>query len=40
MMHREGNRLVIKPIQWKSLASVLDSLAPLDEEFPEIGVYL
>jgi antitoxin VapB len=36
LMHREGNRLVIEPVQRRNLAAILDTLEPLDEEFPEI----
>jgi antitoxin VapB len=35
-MHREGNRLVIEPASRKTLAAILASLEPLDEDFPEI----
>lgn len=36
VMHREGDRLVIEPIQPKSLLAVLANLAPLDDDFPPI----
>jgi antitoxin VapB len=37
VIHREGNRLVLEPVQRRSLASILDSLETLDETFPEIS---
>ena len=36
MLWREGNRLVIEPLEARSLRSVLEALEPLDEEFPKI----
>jgi antitoxin VapB len=36
IMHRDGDRLVIEPVRKRSLTAILDSLEPLDEEFPEI----
>jgi antitoxin VapB len=36
VMHKEGDRLIIEPVPKKSLLALLDSLEPLDEDFPEI----
>jgi antitoxin VapB len=36
IMHREGNRLVIEPVRKRGLIALLKSMAPLDEEFPQI----
>lgn len=36
VIHREGNRLVIEPLQRPSLLQVLDSLQPLTEDFAPI----
>ena len=36
VMRKEGERLVVEPEAPKSLLGVLATLAPLDDEFPEI----
>lgn len=36
IMRKEGDRLIIEPIQQDFLLAVLATLAPLDEEFPPI----
>ena len=36
IMRKEGLRLVIEPARKKSLAELLRSWEPIDEEFPEI----
>lgn len=36
IMHRDGERLVIEPVRKRGLVALLDSMKPLDEEFPEI----
>jgi len=36
IMRKEGKRLVIEPAPPKSLLAVLESLKPLDEDFPPI----
>jgi antitoxin VapB len=37
VMRKEGERLIIEPApKRKSLIEILDSLEPLDEDFPEI----
>lgn len=36
MIHKEGDRLVLQPLQRKSLIELLDSWDPIDEELPEI----
>ncbi|MEL6195575.1 MAG: AbrB/MazE/SpoVT family DNA-binding domain-containing protein [Myxococcota bacterium] len=35
-IRREGSRLIIEPIPKPSLLSVLKSLAPIDEDFPDV----
>lgn len=37
IMRKEGDRLIIEPVPPKSLLSVLATLSPLDEDFPEIA---
>jgi antitoxin VapB len=32
---KEGRRLIIEPVQKKSLSAILKTLKPLDEDFPE-----
>ena len=36
LMRREGDSLVITAAKSRSLSAILDSLEPLDEEFPDI----
>jgi antitoxin VapB len=36
IMRKEGDRLVLEPAAPKSLLTVLATLKPLDEDFPEI----
>lgn len=36
VIHREGNRLVIEPLEKPSLLRVLESLQPLVEELPSV----
>jgi antitoxin VapB len=36
IMRREGEKLIIEPAQRKSLLALLETLAPLDENFPPI----
>ena len=36
VMRKEGERLIIEPVEPKSLLAVLVTLQPLDEEFPPI----
>jgi antitoxin VapB len=36
IISRDGDRLIIEPVRSKGLAALLDSWAPLDEEFPDI----
>ena len=36
IMRKEGDRLIIEPVEPKSLLAVLATLQPLDEEFPPI----
>lgn len=35
-IHKEGIRLIIEPVSKPSLLSLLSTLQPLDEDFPEI----
>ncbi len=37
IMRKEGNRLIIEPTAPKSLLALLETLAPLDEDFPPIA---
>lgn len=37
IMRKEGDRLIIEPVQPKSLLAVLASLEPLNEDFPPIA---
>ena len=37
VMRKEGEKLIVEPVQPKSLLGILATLAPLDEEFPEIA---
>jgi antitoxin VapB len=36
IMHRDGDRLVIKPVRKRGLIALLRTMKPLDEHFPEI----
>ena len=36
VMRKDGERLIVEPVAPKSLLDVLATLAPLDEEFPDI----
>ena len=36
VMRKEGQRLIIEPVEPKSLLAVLATLQPLDEEFPPV----
>lgn len=36
IMHRDGDRLVIEPVRKRGLVALLQSMQPLDEDFPEI----
>lgn len=35
-IHKEGVRLIIEPVNKPSLLSLLSTLQPLDEDFPEL----
>ena len=37
VMRKEGEKLIVEPVQPKSLLAVLATLSPLDEAFPEIA---
>jgi antitoxin VapB len=36
IMHRDGDRLIIEPTRKRGLLALLDSMKPLEDEFPEI----
>lgn len=36
MIRKEGKRLIIEPVERKSLLDLLATWEPIDEEFPEI----
>ena len=36
IMRKEGDKLIIEPAPKQSLLALLETLEPLDEEFPEI----
>src|SRR5215831_14188185 len=36
VMHRDGDRLVIEPVRKRGLLALLETMKPLDEDFPEI----
>jgi antitoxin VapB len=40
LMHREGDRIVIEPIRKGDILSLLATLEPLDEEFPDVDAEL
>jgi antitoxin VapB len=37
VIRKEGEKLIVEPVPPKSLLSVLATLTPLDEEFPDIS---
>jgi antitoxin VapB len=37
VMRKEGDRLIIEPAQPRSLLALLETLAPVDEDFPELS---
>jgi antitoxin VapB len=36
IMRKEGDKLIIEPVRKQSLLELLDTLEPIEEEFPEI----
>ncbi len=36
LMRRDGDRLVIEPVRKRGLLALLETMKPLDEDFPEI----
>jgi antitoxin VapB len=40
LLHREGDRLVLEPIERRSLLQILATLEPLEEEFPDVDAGL
>jgi antitoxin VapB len=37
IVHRDGDRLVIEPVRKRGLIALLNSMKPLNEDFPDIG---
>jgi antitoxin VapB len=37
IMHRDGDRLVIEPVRKRGVVTLLKTIKPLGENFPEIG---
>ena len=37
VMRKEGERLIIEPVQPKSLLALLETLSPIEEDFPTIA---
>lgn len=37
LMRKDGDRIILEPVQPKSLLSILEQLEPLAEEFPPIS---
>ncbi|HET7562440.1 MAG TPA: AbrB family transcriptional regulator [Rhodanobacteraceae bacterium] len=40
VLHREGNRLVLEPIPPSPLLALLETLKPIDDEFPDVDAGL
>jgi antitoxin VapB len=40
LLRRDGDRLVLEPIERRSLLQILATLEPLDEEFPDVDAGL
>jgi antitoxin VapB len=36
IMHRDGEKLVIEPVRKRGLLALLETMKPVDEEFPQI----
>jgi antitoxin VapB len=36
IMHRDGDRLVIEPVRKRGLVALLETMKPLEEDFPGI----
>ncbi len=36
IIHKEGDKLIIEPVKKQRLSALLETLEPLDEDFPEI----
>jgi antitoxin VapB len=36
IMHRDGDRLVIEPVRKRGPVALLETMKPLEEEFPDI----
>lgn len=36
VMHRDGDRLVIEPMRKRGLIALLDTMEPIEEDFPDI----
>ena len=37
LMHRDGDRLIIEPVRRQGLSALLATMAPLDEEMPDMA---
>jgi antitoxin VapB len=37
IMHRDGDKLVLTPVRKRGLLALLATMAPLDEDFPELA---
>lgn len=40
LMHRDGDRLVIEPVRKRGLLALLETLEPLDDDFPDVDAGL
>ena len=40
ILHREGNRLVLEPVPASPLLALLETLKPIDDEFPDVDAGL
>ena len=40
LLHQDGDRLIIEPVESRSLLALLPSWAPLEETFPDIDADL
>jgi antitoxin VapB len=36
IMHRDGERLVIEPVRKRGLVALLETMKPLEEDFPAV----
>ena len=40
IIHQDGNRLILEPVKTRNLLSVLASLKPVDDAFPDVDTGL